>query len=111
MTACVPARLPELNRTITRSPHPIEDIHLQNEAMLSTPALVRESDAKTTPSLSRNADGSSHSGDDTRSDRLTRLCTGARQQCGDAPQPPATLRMSLNSLSELRCSEVSQESI
>src|SRR5450432_2346322 len=52
-TACVPARLPELNSTITRSPMRSKTVILQNCAKLSTPAWVRESDARTIPSLSR----------------------------------------------------------
>ena len=52
MTACVPARLPELSSTITRSPGRSNTDILQNFAMLSMPALVRESDAKISPSSS-----------------------------------------------------------
>ncbi len=52
ITACVPARLPELSRTITRSPLRSNTVILQNLAMLSMPALVRESDAKMMPSSS-----------------------------------------------------------
>ena len=53
ITACVPARLPELSRTSTRSPARSNTVILQNVAKLSTPAFVRESDARTIPSLSR----------------------------------------------------------
>src|SRR5580698_9127699 len=53
ITACVPARLPELSRTITRSPGRSNTVILQNLAKLSTPAFVRESDARTIPSLSK----------------------------------------------------------
>ena len=52
ITACVPARLPELSRTITRSPRRSNTVILQNLAMLSMPALVRESEAKIIPSSS-----------------------------------------------------------
>ncbi len=48
--ACVPARLPELRSTSTRSPLRSNTVILQNLAMLSTPALVRESEAKIMPS-------------------------------------------------------------
>src|SRR5689334_4717121 len=53
ITACVPARLPELSKMITRSPDRSNTVILQNEAKLSTPACVRESDARTIPSLSK----------------------------------------------------------
>src|SRR5579859_1161193 len=53
MTACVPARLPELRRTRTRSLGRSRTVILQNEAKLSTPAWVRESDAKMIPSFRR----------------------------------------------------------
>jgi hypothetical protein len=53
MIAWVPARLPELRRTITRSPLRSNTVILQNLAKLSIPALVRESDAKIMPSSSR----------------------------------------------------------
>jgi len=49
ITACVPARFPELNKTMTRSPRRSNTVILQNLAMLSTPALVRESEAKMIP--------------------------------------------------------------
>ncbi len=52
MIACVPARLPELSSTSTRSPRRSNTVILQNFAMLSRPALVRESDAKIMPSSS-----------------------------------------------------------
>ena len=52
MTAWVPARFPELNNTMTRSPRYSNTVILQNFEMLSTPALVRESEAKTNPSSS-----------------------------------------------------------
>ncbi len=52
ITACVPARLPELNSTMTRSPRRSNTVILQNLAMLSTPAFVLESEAKTIPSSS-----------------------------------------------------------
>src|SRR5437763_9014516 len=45
----VPARFPELNKTITRSPRRSNTVILQNLAMLSMPALVRESEAKIIP--------------------------------------------------------------
>ncbi len=50
ITACVPARLPELKSTMERSPSRSNTVVLQNVEMLSTPALVRESDASTMPS-------------------------------------------------------------
>ncbi len=50
MTACVPARLPELSSTSTRSPTRSKTVILQNVATSSKPALVRESDASTIPS-------------------------------------------------------------
>src|SRR6266849_4119225 len=53
MTACVPARFPELSKTITRSPGRSNTVILQKVAKLSTPACVRESDASTTPSFRR----------------------------------------------------------
>jgi hypothetical protein len=53
MMAWVPARPPELRRTITRSPGRSNTVILQNLAKLSTPALVRESDAKRMPSFRR----------------------------------------------------------
>src|SRR6185295_6030736 len=49
ITACVPARLPELSKTITRSHRRSNTVILQNRATLSMPALVRESDAKIIP--------------------------------------------------------------
>jgi hypothetical protein len=52
ITACVPARFPELNSTMTRSPRRSNTVILQNFAMLSMPAFVRESDAKIIPSSS-----------------------------------------------------------
>ena len=52
MTACVPAKLPELRSTMTRSPLRSNTVILQNVDTLSSPALVRESDAKIMP-LSR----------------------------------------------------------
>ncbi len=48
--ACVPARLPELRSTMTRSPARSNTVILQNFAMLSRPAFVLESDAKIMPS-------------------------------------------------------------
>src|SRR6266404_1894486 len=53
ITACVPAKLPELSKISTRSPGRSNTVILQNLAKLSTPACVRESDARTIPSLSR----------------------------------------------------------
>src|SRR4029077_1399926 len=53
MIACVPARFPELNKTMTRSPGRSKTVILQNFAKLSTPAWVRESDAKMIPSSTR----------------------------------------------------------
>ena len=50
-TACVPARLPELNSTSTRSPGRSNTVILQNEAKSSTPAFVRESEPRTIPSF------------------------------------------------------------
>src|SRR5580704_664256 len=50
MTAWVPARLPELSSTSTRSPARSKTVILQNEAKSSTPAWVRESDPRTIPS-------------------------------------------------------------
>jgi hypothetical protein len=52
MIACVPASAPELSSTITRSPGRSNTVILQNCEKLSTPACVRESEAKTMPSLS-----------------------------------------------------------
>ena len=52
MIAWVPARLPELRSTITRSPARSNTVILQNFAKLSRPALVLESDAKIMPSSS-----------------------------------------------------------
>jgi hypothetical protein len=52
MTAWVPARLPELNSTKTRSPARSNTLILQKLAKLSTPAWVRESDARTNPASS-----------------------------------------------------------
>ena len=52
ITACVPARLPELSSTMTRSPRRSNTVILQNLAKLSMPALVRESEAKIIPSSS-----------------------------------------------------------
>src|SRR6185503_14275214 len=52
ITACVPARFPELRSTMTRSPSRSNTVILQNFDTLSSPALVRESDAKIMP-LSR----------------------------------------------------------
>ena len=49
MTAWVPARFPELNNTMTRSPRYSNTVILQNFEMLSTPAWVRESEANTNP--------------------------------------------------------------
>src|SRR6478609_9140806 len=49
MTAWVPARFPELSRTITRLPRRSNTVILQNLAKLSTPAFVRESEAKIMP--------------------------------------------------------------
>src|SRR5450432_173658 len=49
ITACVPARLPELSSVRTRAPTRSNTVILQNLAMLSTPALVRESEARTRP--------------------------------------------------------------
>src|SRR5450432_705879 len=49
MTAWVPARLPELRKMMTRSARRSNTVILQNFAMLSTPALVRESDANIIP--------------------------------------------------------------
>ena len=53
MTACVPARFPELSNTMTRSPGRSNTVILQKVAKLSTPALVRESEASTMPSFKR----------------------------------------------------------
>jgi len=53
MTAWVPARLPELSNTSTRSPLSSNTVILQNEAKSSTPAWVRESDPRTIPSSKR----------------------------------------------------------
>src|SRR5450432_3950286 len=53
ITACVPAKFPELSSTMARSPSRSNTLILQNCAKLSTPAWVRESDASTIPSLSR----------------------------------------------------------
>ena len=55
MTLCVVARLPDESTTITRSPGTSHTIILLKIAMLSGPALVRESDAKTMPSSTRAA--------------------------------------------------------
>ena len=52
MMACVPARLPELRSTSTRSPVRSNSVILQNFATLSRPAFVLESDAKIMPSSS-----------------------------------------------------------
>ena len=52
ITAWVPARLPELSRTMTRSPRRSNTVILQNLAKLSMPAFVRESEAKIIPSSS-----------------------------------------------------------
>ena len=49
MMAWVPARFPELNSTMTRFPGRSNTVILQNLAKLSTPAFVRESDAKMIP--------------------------------------------------------------
>ena len=49
LTAWVPARLPELNNTRTRSPRRSKTVILQNLPMLSMPAFVRESEAKIIP--------------------------------------------------------------
>ena len=49
MIACVPARFPELNKTTTRSRRRSNTVILQNLPMSSTPALVRESEAKIIP--------------------------------------------------------------
>ena len=49
--ACVPASAPELSKTMTRSPGRSNTVILQNCEKLSTPAFVRESDAKTMPSF------------------------------------------------------------
>ncbi len=54
MTACVPARLPELSNTITRSPGRSNTLILQKLAKLSTPACVRESEANTMPSIQQH---------------------------------------------------------
>ncbi len=53
ITAWVPARFPELNRTMTLSPSRSNTVILQYVAKLSTPALVRESDAMTMPSVNK----------------------------------------------------------
>src|SRR5271168_532254 len=52
MTAWVPARFPELSKTTTRLPRRSNTVILQNLAKLSTPAFVRESEAKIMPSSS-----------------------------------------------------------
>jgi len=52
ITAWVPARLPELSSTMTRSPTRSNTVILQNLEKLSTPAWVRVSEAKTMPSSS-----------------------------------------------------------
>jgi len=52
ITACVPARFPELNKMMTPSPRRSNTVILQNLAMLSMPAFVRESDANIIPSSS-----------------------------------------------------------
>ena len=49
ITAWVPARLPELSRTMTRLPPRSNTVILQNLAKLSMPAFVRESEAKIIP--------------------------------------------------------------
>jgi len=53
ITACVPARFPELKRTTTRSPARSKTVILQKDEKLSTPAWVRESEAKMIPSFKR----------------------------------------------------------
>src|SRR4051812_31985209 len=53
MTAWVPARLPELSKTSTRSPGRSKAVILQNDATSSRPAFVRESDPITMPSSRR----------------------------------------------------------
>ena len=55
MTLWVMERLPEDSTAITRSPTSSHTIILLKVAMLSAPALVRESDAKTMPSSTRAA--------------------------------------------------------
>jgi hypothetical protein len=52
ITACVTARLPAESRMNTRSPRTSQVCSLRNEAMLSSPALVRVSAAMTRPRLS-----------------------------------------------------------
>src|SRR5450432_230212 len=52
MTAWVPARLPELSNTSTRSPARSKTVILQNDAKSSTPAWVRESEPRMIPSSS-----------------------------------------------------------
>ena len=54
-TLCVVARLPDDSKTINRSPTISHTIILQKVAMLSGPALVRESEAKTMPFSTRAA--------------------------------------------------------
>ena len=60
MTACVPARFPELSRTMTRSPRRSNTVILQNLAMLSMPALVRESEREDHPLVEPYADAVGH---------------------------------------------------
>ncbi len=55
VTPCVMARLPDESSTITRSSFFSYTFILQNVAMWSTPALVRESEAKSMPESSSKA--------------------------------------------------------
>ncbi|MGH8584268.1 MAG: hypothetical protein ACREWG_16150 [Gammaproteobacteria bacterium] len=48
-------RLPEVSTTMTRSPSTANTFILRNVPTLSTPALVRESEAKIIPASSRIA--------------------------------------------------------
>jgi hypothetical protein len=52
--------LPELSSTRTRSPRRSNTVILQNFAMLSMPALVRESDAKIDALVEHHADAIGH---------------------------------------------------
>jgi hypothetical protein len=54
-TAWVIARLPADNSTISRSPGCSNTVILRKVEIWSTPALVRESDRKTSPAFSRIA--------------------------------------------------------
>ena len=57
---CVIDRLPDDSMTMTRSPSRANTRILEKRAIWSTPALVRESDAKIMPGVERHGNAISH---------------------------------------------------